>query len=94
MGLRLWHLAGAWLLVSTPVLALNPGAATTSAPSATNQADAVTQQDRANLPSAAMVNAYLDEFARDDEMLSAVVSRQFGADLSPEKRQFAMACQL
>ena len=93
MAVRLWHLAGACLLASAPVLALNPGAATTSAPGGTGQSDTANQPSRASLLSAAMVNAYLDGFARDDEMLSAVVSRQFGANLSPEKRQFAMAQQ-
>ena len=92
MAFRPWHMAGAWLLASAPVLALNPSPPTPT-PGDKTQADAAKLANRLAMPPVAQVNAHLDDLASNDERLNAVVTRQFGADLSPEKRRFAVAQQ-
>ena len=90
MSFKPWQMAGALLLASTPALALNSG---TPAYTSGSGNKARTESAGLTRPTVAMVHANLDELATNDEALNAFVSRQFGADLSPEKRQFAVAQQ-
>ena len=88
-----WPLACALLAAGAPLAAW---AQDTQAPETTQAqaaAGAAELAQRLITPGAAEVVRYIDELANNDEALNALVTRQFGSDLSPEKRQFAVAQQ-